>query len=98
MKQKEQEWKDLLDQIDQAVGTLQQCYSESMSLIHGSNWSRTWRGDVRKGRVPQAEGTISGAISSCILQMNLQVKTVNLVRDMLGLPRNGVEKNGIQEQ
>jgi hypothetical protein len=82
-----QEWRELLNQLDQSTGSLSALYKEGMKMISGDNWTRTWRGDVRKGRLPTDKATIASSLATALHQVELQIRAVNLVRDLLGVPR-----------
>lgn len=81
------EWKELLNQVDQATGSLSDLCKRGMEMISGENWTRTWRGDVRKGRLSSDMATSAAGIATALHQVELQIRSFNLVRDLLGVPR-----------
>jgi hypothetical protein len=87
-----QEWIELLNQVDQATGSLETLLKEGMKMISGDNWTRTWRGDVRKGRIPMDMATTAASLATCLHQVELQVRAMNLARDLLGIPRAAIKE------
>lgn len=81
------EWIELLNQVDQATGSLTLLYKQAMSMVCGPNWSRTWRGDVRKGRLPLESASAASGLATALHQVELQIRATNLIRDLLGVPR-----------
>jgi hypothetical protein len=77
----------ILDQLDQGIESLDLLLPEVLKLVAGDNWSRTWRGDVRKNRFEPAPATLAITASNLIYGIEPFKRLANLMRDASGLPR-----------
>jgi len=83
------DWKLILEQLEQNTGTIIDLSREAMKVIFGDNWTRVWRGDVRKGR--KSSDLMSAGVAFGTLEYLGQwsAKLVTMTRDALGIPRHG---------
>lgn len=51
------------------------------------NWSRTWRGSCRKGKLDSATCTLAASVDSIRYSMTQVEKQINLIRDIVAVPR-----------
>lgn len=75
--------------MDQATETITLCLNRVMHEYGGENWGRTWRGDVRKGRVDQPTSVVlsTAYVAKCL--NDVVVKNLNIMRDIAATPETG---------
>jgi hypothetical protein len=81
------EMKEVLNQIDQATGTLEQLTTWMLERVSGENWSRTLRGDIRKERISPPDSALGVTALNLRMLVTSAVKLTNIIRDVSGIPR-----------
>jgi hypothetical protein len=87
------DWKLILEQLEQSSGTTHDLCRESMKTIFGENWARVWRGNVRKGVYPPDVSAAGLAFATLDYLAQWSEKLITLARDALGIPKHGKKED-----